>query len=132
MFDDSVVFDDSAVFDDFVVFDDSGDVEVSVAISDLFSSGGVDVDSTCDRCSISSFTSRIPFLNSTMLLPTERATSGKRRPKSTRAITRTTIHSQLPGRPKNAGVAICMIDVPAIPSQPLKGDPFDEVLSIDP
>ena len=46
---------------------------------------------------MSSFTSRRPRLNSTMLLPTERATSGRRLPKIKSATAPITAHSNGPG-----------------------------------
>ena len=60
-------------------------------------------------------TSLIPFLNSATPLPILRAISGNRPPKIKTAMTKMTIHSPPPGRPKNANMECAMRGVSFLP-----------------
>ena len=77
--------------------DDEFFVELSRSGGGGDSSVDLGAASMRDRVSTSSFTSRMPRLNSTMLFPTERATSGRRRPKISNATTPMIAHSMGPG-----------------------------------
>ncbi len=110
-------------------FDEECVDEASPAgVVDLSSSACPPAEPNRACVSTSSLTSRNPFLNSTMLLPTDRATSGKRRPKINKAITPITIHSAPPGSPN---IANSESFIESIPSAHSSAEPPRHISIID-